>query len=118
MATPTKTIQTALLALQSVASGAVVISSVLDLSTVFEVSLGIRFGRRAATALTVPCVFRVEVSFVAFGDRNWIPLFTVASDAPCPLSAKFTLKMSYAEGTGPKTLTFEVPIGQTSITVS
>ena len=88
MATPTKTIQTALLALQSVASGAVVISSVLDLSTVFEVSLGLRFGRRAATALTVPCVFRVEVSFVASGNSHWIPLFTVASDtAACESEA-------------------------------
>ena len=80
MATPTKTIQTALLALQSVASGAIVISTVLDVSTAFEAALGIRFGRRAATALTVPCYFRIEASFVASGDTNWIPLFTVASD--------------------------------------
>lgn len=75
---PAKTIQTALIAWQDIASGAVVIGSWFDVSTKYGGSLGIRIGRQSATAFTAnwPNI-RVEASDAASGNANTIPLFTL-----------------------------------------
>lgn len=80
MAVPTKTIQTAPISLQSVASGAVVVSSVIDVSTIFAACFFVHFGRRATTALTVPTNFRIEGSAKSSGDGHWFPLAIVSSE--------------------------------------
>lgn len=80
MATPTKTIQTAPIALQSVASGAVVLSSAIDVSSKFAGQVFIHFGRRATTALTLPTTFRVEASATASGDGHWYPIAVVSTE--------------------------------------
>lgn len=80
MATITKTIQTPLLSLQSVASGGVAISSALDVSTLFACFVSVHFGRRATTALTVPCQIRIEASAKSSGDGHWFPLVQWATD--------------------------------------
>lgn len=74
MAAPTKTIGTTLLALQSVASNTVVISSEIDVSGILEASIGIHFGRRATNALTESMRFRVEGSCKSSGNGHWFPL--------------------------------------------
>lgn len=74
MATFTKTIQTALLALQSLASNSVVKSSELAVTTTLSAAVFIHFGRRAATALTTGVTFRIEGSAKATGDGHWFPL--------------------------------------------
>jgi hypothetical protein len=73
-ATFTKTIQTALLTLQSLASNSVVASSVLDVSTKLSASVYLHFGRRAATALTTGLTYRVEGSAHATAHGHWFPL--------------------------------------------
>lgn len=80
MATPTKTIQSALISLQSIAAATVVISSELDVSSKFAAQLFIHFGRRAVTALTVGANFRLEGSAKASGDGHWFPLFNFTTD--------------------------------------
>ena len=80
MASLTKTIQTAPISLQSVASGSVVISSAVDVSTLFAATVLIHFGRRASTALTTSCNIRVEASAKSSGDGHWFPLAVFASD--------------------------------------
>lgn len=80
MATFSKTQGTSVLALQSVASGAVLISSAQDVSTKIAVTLFIHFGRRAATALTVGAQIRIEASSKASGDGHWYPLFIYTTD--------------------------------------
>lgn len=80
MATYTKTQGTSILALQSVASAAVVISSALDVSTVIAASIFIHFGRRATTALTNGCQIRIEASSKSSGDGHWYPLFIYTTD--------------------------------------
>lgn len=67
----TKTIQTALLSLQSVASNTVVKSSELAVTSTLAASIYIHFGRRAATALTTGMIFRVEGSAKSSGDGHW-----------------------------------------------
>jgi hypothetical protein len=74
MSTITKTQGTQLLALQSVASNTVVISSAQDVSTKLAATIGIHFGRRAATALTEGMEFRIEASMKSSGDGFWFPL--------------------------------------------
>lgn len=74
--TVNKTQGTSLLALQSVASNTVVISSAQDVSTKFSASVYIHFGRRATTALTEGCEFRVEGSAKSSTDGFWWPLAT------------------------------------------
>lgn len=67
----TKTIQTALLSLQSVASAAVVKSSALAVTGTLSAAVYVHFGRRAATALTVGTIVRIEGSAKASGDGHW-----------------------------------------------
>jgi hypothetical protein len=74
MATITKTQATTLLALQSLASNSVVISSPVDVSTKLAATIGIHFGRRATTALTEGVEFRIEASMKSSGDGFWFPL--------------------------------------------
>lgn len=76
MAALSKTQGTTLLALQSVASNGVVISSVIDVTTKFAGTVGIHFGRRETTALTAGMIFRLEGSTKSSGDGHWHPLAT------------------------------------------
>ncbi len=71
-----KTQGTSVLALQSVASNTVVISSAVDVSAKFAVTVFIHFGRRSATALTTGVIFRIEASAKSSGDGHWYPLAT------------------------------------------
>ena len=69
-----KTAGTSVLALQSIASNTVVISSAIDVSTVFAAFFGIHLGRRTAIALTLGAIFRIEASVKASGDGYWFPV--------------------------------------------
>lgn len=75
MAEITKTQGVSLLSIQSVSSGDVAITSVVDVSTKLAATIFIFFGRMATTALTVGCRFRIEASSSSSGN-NWIPLTT------------------------------------------
>lgn len=74
MATITKTAGTEVLALQSVASNTVLISSALDVSTKLAATIFIHFGRRATTALTQAVEFRIEASSKSSADGHWYPI--------------------------------------------
>lgn len=74
MATITKTAGAELLALQSVASNSVVVSSAQNVATKLAATVYIHFGRRAATALTEGMEFRIEASSKSSGDGHWYPV--------------------------------------------
>lgn len=80
MATFTKTVQTALLAIQSVAASTVVMSSAFDVSGKLGGLIHVRFGRRSATAAGAGVNIRLESSSAASGDNTWFPfaIFTTA----------------------------------------
>ena len=80
MSTYTKTQGTSVLSLQTVASGAVLLSSAIDVSTVIAATMFIHFGREIATALTVGAQFRIEASSKSSGDGHWYPLFIYITD--------------------------------------
>lgn len=75
MAVITKTQGTSILAVQSVASNSVLISSAIDVSTKLGATFFIHFGRRADGALTEAVQIRIEASAKSSGDGYWIPLF-------------------------------------------
>lgn len=80
MATFTKTVQTALLAIQSVAASSVAISSAFDVSGKLGGIIHVRFGRRSATAAGAGVNIRLESSHATSGDNSWYPfaVFTTA----------------------------------------
>ena len=79
MATFSKTVQTALLALQSVAASSVAISSAFDMSTKLGGIISCRFGRRAVTAAGAGVNIRLEASRATAGDNSWFPFATFTS---------------------------------------
>ncbi len=83
MATISKTQNTSILSLQSVASGGVVVSSAQDVSTKLAATIFIHFGRRATAALTSGVRIRVEASSQSANDGYWFPLasFTTGTAA-------------------------------------
>jgi len=103
MATFTKSVQTALLAIQSVAASSVVISAAFDMSTKLGGMVFARFGRRAAAAAGVGANIRIEASHATSGDNSWYPL------------AIFTTSFSAVEG---EAVTGTVAAGQKVITVA
>ena len=81
--TPTKTIQTALLAWTDIASTAGTVSvgttgnnGEVDISTKWAAAIGIRLGRQSGSAFTAgwPNI-RVECSTTASGNNSWIPVY-------------------------------------------
>lgn len=80
MALFTKTVQTALLALQSVAASSVAISTPFSMPTRLGGLIHCRFGRRAATAAGAGVNIRLESSRATSGDNTWFPfaIFTSA----------------------------------------
>jgi hypothetical protein len=80
-ASPNKTVQTDLLAIQSVAANSVAISSAFDMSGKLEGGLiHVRFGRRSATAAGAGVNIRLESSSATSGNNTWFPfaVFTTA----------------------------------------
>lgn len=76
---------------------------------------------------TTPGVFITQPATSAYPDlaagtgvaTNLSPFtFTVASDAPCGVSADFTLTVTYTGGTSPRMLTFSVPTGPPPVSVT
>lgn len=80
MATISKTSDTSVLSLQSVAASSVVISSVLDVATKLAAMICIHFGRRAATAAGAGVNIRIEASSKASGNGHWYPLAVFTTD--------------------------------------
>ncbi len=76
--TPNKTIQTALVAWQDIATGAVVLSSAVNVAGVWDASFFVRVARRSSSAFTAgwPNI-RIEASNASSGNQGWIPLFTL-----------------------------------------
>ena len=76
--TPSKTVGTALLIWQDIASAAQVISSVIDVSAKWAIAFHIMLARLTGTAFTAgwPNV-RIEASGAASGNDAWIPLVTL-----------------------------------------
>jgi hypothetical protein len=74
---PTKTVQTALIAWQDIASAAQVISSAFNGASIWAAAVAIRIARRTGTAFTAgwPNI-RLEASFATSGNNTWIPLYT------------------------------------------
>ena len=103
MATFTKSVQTALLANQSVAASSVVISAAFDMSTKLGGMVFVRFGRRSNAAAGAGANIRIEASHATSGDNSWYPL------------AIFTTAFAACEG---ETVTGTVAAGQKVITVA
>ncbi len=75
--TLSKTDAISVLALQTLASNSVVISNVQDVSTKFQATLLIHFGRTVNTALTTGVIFRIEGSSRASADGYWAQLAAI-----------------------------------------
>lgn len=88
MGTYTKTVQTALLALQSVAASSVAVSSAVDVSSKLGGLIHARFGRRSATAAGAGVNIRLESSRAASGDNSWFPFAILTTNfAACESEA-------------------------------
>jgi hypothetical protein len=76
--TPVKTVQTALLAWQDVATANVQVGTALDVSNYWEATVFARLGRRSGTAFTAgwPNI-RIEVSEATSGNDGWYPTAAV-----------------------------------------
>src|SRR5215203_4124664 len=94
MATFSKTQGVTLLALQSVASNTVLISSAVDVSTKIAAAFFIHFGRRTASALTEGMEFRLEASAKSSGNGHWFPLFAVKTNTTAAESEAVTSTVS------------------------
>lgn len=103
MATLTKTVQTALLTIQSVAASSVAISSAFNMDTKLGGMVSVRFGRRAVTAAGAGVNIRIEASSATSGDNSWFPL------------AIFTSAFAAVEG---EALTGTVNAGQNVLTLA
>lgn len=88
MSTLTKTVQTDLLAIQSVAASSVAISSAIDVSGKMGGLIHIRLGRRSATAAGAGVNIRLESSHLASGNNSWFPFAIISSNfAACEAEA-------------------------------
>jgi hypothetical protein len=67
-----------------------VISSVLDLSSAYGATIGVRIGRAVETALTLPVIVRVELSMADSGNGYWIPVYTVQGATTAAASEALT----------------------------
>lgn len=81
MASPSKTQDVTVLALQSVAADTIVVGSAIDLATKFAATVFIHFGRSVATALTRGVIIRVDASAKSSGDDQWFPLAVLQTAA-------------------------------------
>ena len=73
--TPSKTVQTALIAWQDIASAAEVISSAFDCSSKWAGACDIRIGRRTGSAFTAGSPnIRIEAS-IQTTNKDWTPIF-------------------------------------------
>lgn len=75
----TKTVQTKLLSLQSVAASTVVVGTAADVSTKLGGIILARFGRRSATAAGAGANIRLEASSATSGDNTWFPFAVFTS---------------------------------------
>ena len=94
-ATPTKSGGNTLVSLQTCASGAVVIGSALDVSTMFGLGIVIHIGRTATTALTNHARIRIEASSATSGNDAWVSVAeflssTIASTTTATLTTGTT----------------------------
>jgi len=88
MANYTKTVQTDLLTMQDVAASTVVLGTVQITSTTLGGIIGVRFGRRSATASTASANIRLEFSKSSSGDNTWFPFAQFATNfAACEAEA-------------------------------
>jgi hypothetical protein len=67
----TKILGESLLAMQAVTTGQILLSAVKDVSAYRHIRLTIRFGRSAASALSVPVGFNVQWATDSDDDRGW-----------------------------------------------
>lgn len=74
LTTPNKTQGVSVLAIQSVSGSSVLISSEVDVSSKFQATLFIRFGRQSASSGGSGANIRVEASYKSSGNNSWIPL--------------------------------------------
>jgi len=80
LATVVKSAGSAALTLQKLTSAPrVTASSLIDVSTAYEATFYIHFGRAATTALTAGVNFRIEGSSETSGTRYWFPITTVTT---------------------------------------
>lgn len=103
MASLIKTIQTALLSLQTVSANGVAIGSALDVSTLLAATIYIHFGREAETAAGAGVNIRIEASSRASGEGHWYPV------------APFTTQFAAVNG---EAVSGTEAIGQTVISVA
>jgi hypothetical protein len=107
-----KTQGTSLLALQTVASGAVVLGSALDVSGKMSAMVGIHVGRTIATALTNPHKVRIEASTKSSLDGHWYPLAEFLTGiAASTTTATLTTGTTAGDKTLPMTTTTAIVVG-------
>lgn len=91
MAALAKTAAQSLLTIQALASNAIVVSTIYDLTTQLAATLFLALGRDdTGGALAVPFNFRVQGTPDAAGDRRWMDLATFQSQLTVPEAEAIT----------------------------
>jgi hypothetical protein len=112
VATPNKTAANSLVAIQTLASGAVVKSSAINVAGKFGMAVGVHLGRTATTALTNPVKVRFEFSTEDSLDSNWYPIGDLISDTlASTTTATLTTATTAGTATLPMTATAGILIG-------
>src|SRR5512147_2462991 len=111
MSTLTKTVQTELLGIQTVAANANVKSSVFDVSTKFAGTFMVDFAAVNAQASPTATEFTIQTSQKDSGDDTWVNMFTWLSSA----SQAASLAISAGGGVGATTVTLTPTLGATNV---
>lgn len=110
MANYTKTIQTALLSLQTVTASSGVTGTALDVPTALAAAVFIHFARKAATAAGAGANIRIEASSRASGEGHWY----VVAPFTTQFAACTTTTVSGTEAAGQTAITLTSGTGFTA----
>jgi len=112
VATPNKTAANSLVSIQTLASGAVVKSSAINVAGKFGMAVGVHLGRTVTTALTNPVKVRFEFSTEDSLDSNWYPIGDLLSDTiASTTTSTLTTATTAGDTTLPMTATAGILIG-------
>lgn len=112
MATPSKTAARSLFALASTAASTIVVGSPFDVSSYFEGTVLIQFGRRSTTAAGAGVNYRLEGSTSAYNTiSNWFPLATFTTAFAATNSQAVTTQSSSGQAVVSMSTTTNMTVG-------
>jgi len=112
MAAPTKTTARSLFALASNAASTITVGAPFDVSTLFEATVLVQFGRRVVTAAVATCNLRLEGSTSAYNTiSNWFPITTFSTGFAVTTSQPVTTSSASGQSVVTMTTTTGMVVG-------